>query len=152
MSITITRESPDTADASSLIGELDALLAPLYPVQSRHGYSVERLLREGTAFFVARAEGEPAGCGGLQLVGWEYGEIKRMYVRPQFRRLGLARQMLDHLTDYARARDIGLLRLETGVHQVEAINLYERLGFRRIAPFGPYRVDRLSLCYEKYIS
>jgi ribosomal protein S18 acetylase RimI-like enzyme len=152
MSITINRESPDTSDASALIGELDALLAPLYPVQSRHGYSIEKLLREGTAFFVARAEGEPAGCGGLQLVGWEYGEIKRMYVRPQFRRRGLGRQMLDHLTEYARVRKVGLLRLETGIHQVEAIELYERLGSRRIPPFGAYRIDRLSLCYEKEIS
>jgi ribosomal protein S18 acetylase RimI-like enzyme len=152
MSMTITLESPDTADASALIAELDALLAPLYPVQSRHGYSVEKLLREGTAFFVARVDGEAAGCGGLQLVDGEYGEIKRMYVRPQFRRRGLARQVLDHLTEYARARDVGLLRLETGIHQVEAINLYERVGFRRIPPFGPYRVDPLSLCYEKDIS
>ena len=152
MSIAITRESPDSSDASALIAELDALLAPLYPVQSRHGYSVERLLREGTTFFVARVDGEAAGCGGLQFVGGEYGEIKRMYVRTQFRRRGVGRRMLDHLTEYARARDVGLLRLETGVHQVEAIELYERLGFRRIPPFGDYRVDRLSLCYEKYIS
>ena len=42
-----------------------------------------------------------------------------------------------------------LLRLETGIHQREAIELYERLGFYRIPPFGPYTDDPLSRCCEK---
>jgi putative acetyltransferase len=41
------------------------------------------------------------------------------------------------------------LRLETGIHQREAIALYERRGFHRIPPFGPYTDDPLTLCYEK---
>ncbi len=49
----------------------------------------------------------------------------------------------------ARARGIGLLRLETGIDQVEAIALYESMGFRRCPPFGPYREDPLSPCYER---
>ena len=88
MSVTITLQSPDTPDASALIAELAAVLAPLYPEQSRHGYSVEKLIREGVAFFVGSVAAQPAGCGGLQVVGDEYAEIKRMYVRPQFRRRG----------------------------------------------------------------
>ena len=152
MSVRISSQSPDTPDASALIAELDALLAPLYPEQSRHGYSVDKLIRGGVAFFVAYADDQPAGCGGLQIVGDEYAEIKRMYVRRQFRRRGVARQVVAYLTEYARARHIPLLRLETGIHQVEAINLYRRLGFTRIPPFGPYRVDRVSECYEKCIA
>jgi ribosomal protein S18 acetylase RimI-like enzyme len=42
-----------------------------------------------------------------------------------------------------------LVRLETGIHQPEAISLYERAGFYRIPPFGSYTDDPLSLCYEK---
>jgi ribosomal protein S18 acetylase RimI-like enzyme len=41
-----------------------------------------------------------------------------------------------------------LLRLETGVANLEAIQLYEGMGFYRIPPFGEYRPDPLSLCYE----
>ena len=149
MSILITRESPDSPDARALVLELEAHLEPLYPQASRHGYSVDKLLREGVAFFVVRYQGEPAGCGGVQLVGGEYGELKRMYVRPAFRGLGLAKQLVAHLADYARAQGVSLLRLETGVHQGEAIGLYEGLGFYRIPPFGPYRDDPVSLCYEK---
>ena len=147
----ITPERPDTTDARALISELEALLEPLYPRPSRHGYSVEKLLAEAVAFFLIRQDGAPAGCGGIQLFGAEYGEVKRMYVRPQFRGLGLARLMLGHLADYARDRGVGLLRLETGIHQHAAIGLYERAGFRRIPPFEDYTEDPLSRCYEKDI-
>ena len=147
----ITPERPDTADARALISELEEHLEPLYPRESRHGYSVEKLIKESVAFFLIRDNGVPAGCGGIQLFGTEYGEVKRMYVRPQFRGLGLAKLMLNHLTDYARDRGVGLLRLETGIHQREAIGLYERMGFRRIPPFGQYKEDPLSKCYEKHI-
>jgi putative acetyltransferase len=135
----------------SLIVELEAHLASLYPTTNRHGFSVERLVAENVDFFVLRSDGMPAGCGGILFVD-KYGEIKRMYVRPEFRGLGLGRRILDHLTSHAESRGIALLRLETGIHQQEAIALYEREGFYRIPPFGPYTVDPLTLCYEKRIS
>lgn len=90
MPAVIADERPDTPEAMQLIAELEMLLAPLYPQQSRHGYSVEKLQREAVAFFVTRQDGLPAGCGGVQLFGAEYGEVKRMYVRPQFRGLASA--------------------------------------------------------------
>src|SRR5262249_22555588 len=137
-----------SADAVALITELEAHLEPLYPSESRHGYSVERLIAQGVAFFVLRENGTAAGCGGIQLFGTAYGELKRMYVRPRFRGRGYGKLLLDHLTDYARARGIGVVRLETGIHQAEAISLYERMGFQRIPPFGTYRQDPLSVFFE----
>jgi putative acetyltransferase len=152
MATTITQERPDSADAVNLIAELEADLDPLYPRASRHGYSVEKLLAQKVAFFVLRASGVPAGCGGIQLFGREYGELKRMYVRPQFRGSGFGRRLVEYLADYARSQGVGILRLETGIHQAEAIRLYERAGFQRIAPFGEYVEDPLSLFYEKHIA
>ncbi len=145
----ITLERPDTADAQLLIAELEAQLDPLYPRESRHGLTVAQLMTEDVAFFVLRWNGAPASCGGVKLYGADYGEVKRMYVRPQFRGLGLSKLMLNHLADYARARGVDLLRLETGIHQTEAIGLYERMGFHRIPPFGAYTDDPLSLFFEK---
>ena len=147
----ITPERPDSDDAIALITELEAHLEPLYPVTSRHGYSVEKLIAQAVAFFVLRENDIPAGCGGIQLFGTEYGELKRMYVRPQFRGLGFGKLILDHLADHARAHGVGLLRLETGVHQAAAISLYERAGFQRVPPFGSYVEDPLSRFYEKRI-
>ncbi|HEU4919072.1 MAG TPA: GNAT family N-acetyltransferase [Candidatus Limnocylindrales bacterium] len=148
MSVVIDLERPDAPDAANLILELEAHLEPQYPAVSRHGFSVERLLAENVAFFVLRTDGMPAGCGGILLVDGEYGEVKRMWVRPAYRGRGFGRRLLDRLADHARANGISLLRLETGIHQHEAIALYERYGFRRIPPFGPYTADPLSLCYE----
>ena len=149
MSAIVTPERPDTPDAIALITELEATLEPLYPRESRHGLSVERLITEGVPFFVLRSGGIAASCGGVKLFGTTYGEIKRMYVRPQFRGQGFAKLMLNHLSDYAGAQGITLLRLETGIHQHEAIGLYERMGFQRIGPFGDYKEDPNSVFFEK---
>ena len=149
MAVTITPERPDAQDAVALIDELEEHLASLYAKESRHGYSVEKLIAQGVAFFVLRDGGTPAGCGGVQLVGTEYGELKRMYVRPAFRGRGFAKLLLEHLVEQVRNRGIPLVRLETGIHQTAAIGLYEAAGFRRIPPFADYWDDPVSRCYEK---
>jgi ribosomal protein S18 acetylase RimI-like enzyme len=152
MTTLITPERPDTPEAMALIAELEAQLATFYPVESRHGFSVERLLAESVAFCVLRVDGQPAGCGGIKLFGRDYGELKRMYVRPQFRGAGFGQMLIDHLAAHARANGVRRLRLETGIHQAAAIKLYESAGFRRIPPFPPYQPDPLSLCFEKLLA
>ncbi len=151
MNLTISPERPDTEVSKALITELEAILNPLYPPKSRHGYSVEKLIQQGVAFFVVRLEGAPAGCGGVQLYP-DYAELKRMYVRPQFRGLGLGKRMVAYLSEYTAQHGIKILRLETGVSQTEALGLYERFGFRRIPPFGDYFEDPLSICMEKQLA
>jgi putative acetyltransferase len=151
MRINISEEAADSPDAIQLVEELDEILVPGYPPESHHGYDVDKLVREGVAFFVTRCDGDAAGCGGIQLFGTEYGELKRMYVRPAFRRFGLAKKMLEHLTVYAAQHNVSMLRLETGIYQTEAIGLYERWGFYRIPPFGGYVEDPLSIFFEKPI-
>lgn len=153
MSSFIVEERPDSTDALQLIQELDEHLgAHPYPLQSRHAFDIEKLIREQVVFFVTRYEGEPAGCGGLKLFGDEYAEVKRMYVRPRFRGRGLGKAMLNHLADYARAHRVKLLRLETGIYENEAIALYERFGFERRSPFGEYKEDPLSVYFEKSLA
>lgn len=148
----IHAEPPDTPDAMALIRELDSYLAPGYPPESRHGYSVEKLLQQRVDFFIIRSDGMAAACGGLQAYPGAYGEIKRMYVRPAFRGLGLGKRMVTHLVAHAWQQGLPCVRLETGIYQKEAIGLYERMGFRRIHPFGDYRPDPLSLFYERGIA
>ena len=60
--------------------------------------------------------------------------------------------MLNHLAQYARERQVDMLRLETGIYQTDAIGLYERYGFQRRPPFGEYKEDPMSVYYEKSIS
>ncbi len=153
MTITIRAVSPDLPEATALLAELDAhLMAHPYPQESRHAFNIERLLRENVAFFVAKVDGQPAGCGGIKLFGQEYGEIKRMYVRPAFRGRGLGKAMLAQLTQFASQHGIALLRLETGIYETEAIGMYESFGFRRCPPFGDYHEDPNSIYFEKATS
>lgn len=150
MTITITQERPDTPEALQLLAELDVALGnEHYPPQSRHAFSVEKLIRQNVAFFVIRVDGNPAGCGGVKLFGADYGEVKRMFVRPAFRGKGLGKAMLDHIAQYTRGHGVSALRLETGIYQREAIGLYESWGFARRAPFGDYQEDPLSIYYER---
>ena len=106
-------------------------------------------------FFVLYEDEAPAACGGVQFFGdpkgadESYGEIKRMYVRPEFRGRGYAKQMLKHLEELATTRGFSKVRLETGISQPEAIGLYERNGYYKIPPFGDYWDDPLSFFYEK---
>ncbi|HVZ63642.1 MAG TPA: GNAT family N-acetyltransferase [Lacunisphaera sp.] len=148
MSTVIAAERPDHPDAVALITELEDHLASRYPAESRHGFSVQKLIEQQVAFYVLRVGGRAAGCGGIMLVPKQYGELKRMYVRPEFRGAGHGRRLIERLAAHARAHGITLLRLETGTKQDEAIRLYEAAGFRPIPPFGPYREDPNSRCYE----
>jgi putative acetyltransferase len=150
--ISITQELPDSPDARVLIHELDQYLIPMYPTESRYGFSVERLIEEQVVFFILRSDKFPAGCGGVKCLETEYAEVKRMYIRPAFRGQGLSKLILKHLEEYTRAQDINILRLETGIYQYEAISLYDRMGFRQIPPFGNYHEGPYNIFYEKCLT
>ena len=154
-SFAIRKEDPRTEAARTLISELDAYLDPLYPKESQHGYSIEKMVAQRVEFFVLYEREVPTACGGVQFfcdpkgADESYGEIKRMYVRPEFRGRGYAKQILKHLEELATARGFSKVRLETGISQPEAIGLYERNGYYKIPPFGDYWDDPLSFFYEK---
>lgn len=130
----------------------------MYPAESQHGYSIEKLIEQKVEFFVLYHGGSPAGCAGIQFFSdprepsGTYGELKRMYVRDEFRGQGLGRILLDHVEQVAAAKGVVKLRLETGTLQDAAIGLYEDSGFHKIPPFGEYEEDPLSLFYEKNLA
>ena len=72
-----------------------------------------------------------------------------MYVEEAGRGRGIGRKLLEQLVMFARMSGLQVLKLETGIHQPEAIALYERAGFARCEPFGDYQPDPLSLFMEK---
>jgi molybdopterin converting factor subunit 1 len=149
----VDRERPDSPDAVRLVAEMQAYHDTLpYPPESKHAWTVDQLLRQGVEFFVMRTGDVPVGCGGVLFVGTEYAEVKRMFVRPEFRGKGWGQRMLTRLAAHAHARGVPLLRLETGIHQPDAVRLYERFGFTRTPPFGPYKPDPNSIFFERRIA
>ncbi|MGN6173641.1 MAG: GNAT family N-acetyltransferase [Streptosporangiaceae bacterium] len=89
---------------------------------------------------VATVHGEPVGCGALKFHGGAPAEIKRMWVAPTARGLGLGRRLLADLEAHAAARGVRTLRLETNRALGEAIGLYRSAGYREVAAFNeePY--------------
>ncbi|WP_296949344.1 helix-turn-helix domain-containing GNAT family N-acetyltransferase [uncultured Massilia sp.] len=91
-------------------------------------------------FFLARLDGAALGCGALKTLDDDHGEIKRMWVAPAARGLGIARRLLDALEAQAAAAGLDVLRLDTNKHLVEARALYLRGGYVEIPPYNanPY--------------
>jgi putative acetyltransferase len=106
------------------------------------------------AVFVVAYDGETAiGCGAFRDLVDEQPtvEVKRMYVRPEYRGRKIGRLILRDLETRARDRGATRVRLETGTLQPEAVRLYEGAGYRPIPNFGDYVDAPASLCYERIL-
>ncbi len=107
------------------------------------------------SFFVGYLDGRPVATGAWRrstveaLGSTRTAEVKRMYVAPAARGIGLARRMLAHLETDAAAHGAEVVVLETGLAQPEAITLYESSGYTPVPAFGYYRDAPLSRCYAR---
>ena len=87
-------------------------------------------------FVIARLDGDAVGCGGLKHLDKATGEIKRVWVAPSARGLGVARRMLRTLEATAREKRLKTLRLDTNRALTEAHSLYRSEGYNEIARFN----------------
>lgn len=147
--VAVRLESPDQPDVRTLLAQLDEYLSGLYPPESNHLLGIEELLQANIRFLVARRGTQAFGCGALKLAQDGSAEVKRMYVDPASRGLGIGKALLRAIEAEAKRASIAVLRLETGIHQPEAIGLYIAGGFREIPAFPPYRPDPLSRFFAK---
>jgi len=150
--ILIKAVSPKVEEVRQLIAELDAYQSELYPAESNHLAGIDELAQPNALFVVAYVGDQAVGCGAVKIVNGDYGEIKRVYVLPQARGLGLAKKIMAWLEAWVlNGGSTSTTRLETGIHQKEAIGLYKRLGYEKIDPFGDYQPDPLSIFMEKQL-
>jgi ribosomal protein S18 acetylase RimI-like enzyme len=85
---------------------------------------------------LGRIDGRPAGCVALRRLDPKTCELKRLYVRPEFRGHRLGKQLTDHVLDEARRAGYSTVRLDTISGAMDrAIELYRSIGFKEIAPY-----------------
>jgi putative acetyltransferase len=148
----ISVEHPDQPDVLELIKELDAYQIPLYPLESHHGIDIDALRAPNVLFAVVRDDQKQAiGCGAI-VIGPEYAELKRMFIRPEYRGKGIAKALLTFLENQAISNGCTVFTLETGIKQPEALALYAKSGYVRRGPFGRYTHDPNSVFMEKTLS
>ena len=150
--LTIRPEPPDQPEVLRLIEALDAQMTALYPPESNHLLDIAALSDRAVTFLVVRDGDEAIGCGALLRDPRGWGEVKRMVVRSDRRGRGIGKRVLAELEVIAGAAGLPLLRLETGIHNDDALALYRAAGFVECAPFGDYKPDPLSVFMEKRVS
>ena len=148
----IKPEDPGQPEILALLADGEAYGAALYPAESNHYLPLDALRASNVLFLVARnADGNAIGTAALAGNG-DWAEIKRMWVAPAARGRGLSRRLLAALESHARAEGIVVIRLETGIHNTEALGLYARTGYLERDAFAPYGPDPLSIFMEKRLS
>jgi putative acetyltransferase len=147
--LTIRQEAPGQPEVLWMIEALDAQMTALYPPESNHLLDIAALSDPTVTFLVARDDREAIGCGALLRDPRGWGEVKRMYVRPDRRGRRIGKRVLAELKTIAREARLPLLRLETGIHNTEALGLYRSAGFTECPAFGDYAPDPLSVFLEK---
>lgn len=150
--IVIRFDRPDSDDGRRLIQRLDEDLLQRYPAIAIHGLHPQDVADPNLTFLVASVDSQAVGCGALRSLEPGVGEVKRMFVLPEFRGRGIARQILMALESAAREHGYSTLRLETGTRQPEAIGLYRSAGYGEIPCFGEYADDQFSVCFEKRLT
>ncbi len=153
MKAMIAAEPFDSPDARRLIAALDAHLSSRYSPEQRFGPNLkpEQLAQGLGTFVVARIDGRAVGCGAIRLLDETTVEVKRMYVEPELRGHGVAKEILAHLE--GAGQELGARRsvLETGIYQDEAVGLYRRAGYTQVDCWGEYAAAPTSVCFEKTI-
>jgi putative acetyltransferase len=142
----------DAPPAQELIRELDADIIERDPAGPIHGLHPGEHRDPRLRFYILTVAGEPVGCGALRELEPGVAELKRMYVRRRLRGQGLSRLILRGLEERALSAGIGVLRIETGPRQVEALGLYRSAGYADIPRYGEYVNSPDSICLQKQLA
>ena len=144
-SVEISQVAADSEDALACVAAYVAELAVTFeegfdPANGNPTPETEALTPPKGSFLLARLDGQAIGCGALRTMEPGTGEIKRMWVAPQARGLGVARRLLSALEDKARELGMARVRLDTNRALTKAQEMYRKAGYRDIGRFNdnPY--------------
>ena len=147
----IERRDYDDPDVLRLVADVQQEYVRRYGGPDEASVDLHEFAPPHGLFLVAVLDGVPAATGGWRRIAEDAVEIKRMYVAPGARRLGLARRILAELESTAAAAGYARALLGTGDRQPEAIALYESAGYATVPGFGHYADSPGALFYGKHL-
>jgi GNAT superfamily N-acetyltransferase len=142
--MTIEEADPTSASARACLSAYYAELTSRFPGGFDVALSCDpeaaAMVRPRGTFLLADADGLPVGCVGLKGSGGPVAEIKRLWINPAARGLGLAKRLMQAAETAARDLGIRTLRLDTNSALPEALALYRKSGWVEIDRFNddPY--------------
>jgi putative acetyltransferase len=145
------RTNSENEDFRKLVRELDKDLS-IRDGEEHSFYSQFNKIDKIKYAIVAYEGDKPVGCGAIKEYSTDSMEVKRMYVFPEKRGMGIGSIVLDELERWALELKYAKCLLETGKRQPEAIALYKKNQYRIIPNFGQYEHVENSVCFEKILT
>lgn len=151
--MTVAVEPPRQPEVERLLDGSSAYAESLYPPESNFLLDIATLERPEVSFYVARDGERAVGIAALVAdAEVTRGELKRMFVDPGARGMGVAGALLGRIEADAASLGIREIVLETGDLHDAAQALYTRHGYREIPQFGQYVGEAHSVCFAKSLS
>ena len=149
--VRLKRDNSNNPEFRKLILLLDQDLNGMYG-KDQEVYGSHNVIEYIETVVVAYFNNEPAGCGCFKKYDDSTIEIKRMFVKPEFRGKGISKLILNELENWGKQLGYSQTILETGVKQHEAIGLYTKYGYAKIDNYGQYVYMRNSVCMQKNLT
>lgn len=146
--IQLLRTTSSNPYFGSLIALLDSELNSRYGALQK-GYDKHNIIEQNNTVVLAFDGELPVGCGCFKQFNNETVEIKRMFVRKEYRGKGISKLVLKELEAWACEKGFKTAVLETGIAQPEAIGLYVNGGYVKTENYGPYIGNKNSVCMTK---
>lgn len=150
--LTFKRTDGDDPDFKEFSNKLEEYFNELVGgEQNRKSFIPYNALSSIHDVLIASVNGKAVGCASFKEYSENTAEVKRVYVDKAFRRLGIAKQLMEKLETAASAKGYRRLILQTREACTEAVALYKSIGYQIIDNYEPYTHMPLAVCYEKIL-
>lgn len=146
--ITIKRTEASDPDFPLLVAQLTLEIRDLYGDQ-QVVYDKYNEISHLETVVIGYVNDEPAGCGCFQKANYKVAEIKRVYVKPSERKLGIATAIINELEVWAKEEGYTEVITETANKLDESISFLKHRGYYSIPSYGPYVGMETSVCFGK---
>ncbi|QOG03713.1 GNAT family N-acetyltransferase [Flavobacterium sp. MDT1-60] len=148
--IRVVKTTSENPDFISLIKTFDIFLWERYP-ELKNDYWGNNVIEFNPNVVIIYLDEIAVGCGCFKKYNQNTAELKRMFVSPEARGLGVAQLIIKELENEAKNQGFETMILETLYKQIEAINLYQKVGFEIVENYEPYEGLTNSVCMSKSI-